>query len=146
MQEDYGSIVCLLHEAHRVICERERDALRKIGISFPQIMILGYLHRNTNEEVNQRKICEIMYLKGSSVTSLMNNMEKNGLIMRRTDPSDGRGNIIELTEKGKETALKIRGVLDEIDEKSVSVFDDDEKKEMERLLLKIKSTAKKDRF
>lgn len=146
MREDYGSIVFLLHEAHRVICERERDALKKIGISFPQIVILGFLHRNTCKEINQRKICEIMHLKGSSVTSLLNNMEKNDLIKRRTDPSDGRGNIVELTEKGSETALKIKGILDEIDEKSVSIFDAEEKDEMKRLLLKIKSNEKNDRF
>ena len=132
------SMACLLHEVNHLMLEHKSKALKKFGITFPQMLVLGYLFENETQNVSQTMICRRMHLKGSSVTSLIGNMIKNGLVIKNDNPLDGRGQIVSLTEKGKGIASKIKDVFIYIDNKTVSVLNAEEVETMKRLLLKIR--------
>ena len=100
-------------------------------------MILGFLHRNIDNNVNQKAIQEKMKVKGSSVTSILNTMQKSGLITKVVNPDDGREFFIKLTEKGKYIGGNIKSVLEGIDGKAEEILNEEDKIVLRSLLQKI---------
>lgn len=52
--------------------------------------------------LNQRELGQKLLKSGGNITLVIDNLQKNGLVEKKTDPSDRRAVIISLTEKGKE--------------------------------------------
>lgn len=69
-------------------------------LSFELIEILGLLSRN--DGINQQEISNKISKDKSSVTYLINNLVKRGLVERIEYPNDRRNKQIFLTAKGKE--------------------------------------------
>lgn len=137
MKEKDTSLVCLLHEINHRLHEIKFSVLKDEGITFPQMMILGFLHRNIDNNVNQKAIQEKMKVKGSSVTSILSTMQKSGLITKVVNPDDGREFFIKLTAKGKEIGGNIKSVLEGIDGKAEEILNEEEKVVLRSLLQKI---------
>ena len=73
------------------------------NITLEQARTLGYIVENNVEgQVNQRDMEEGVSIKRSSVTSILNNMEKAGFITRIQDPEDARAKKLFLTQEGKQ--------------------------------------------
>lgn len=62
--------------------------------------VLGFLYNHRDEDIFQKDIEEEMGIRKSSVTSLINTLEKNGLITREQTKNDGRFKKVVLTKKG----------------------------------------------
>ncbi|ASK28856.1 MarR family transcriptional regulator [Chryseobacterium sp. T16E-39] len=69
-------------------------------LSFELIEILGLLSRN--DGINQQEISNKVSKDKSSVTYLINNLEKRGLVKRIEYTNDRRNRQVFLTIKGKE--------------------------------------------
>lgn len=76
-------------------------------------------------------------VKGSSITSLVNNISKKGLIERRHCASDGRKYIIKLTNKGNMLLEKIRLEHNDMEIELFKALNDEETKQLLNILLKI---------
>ncbi len=133
------SLVYLLHSVNHMMFIAKEEILGRAGLSFPQMIVLGFLKENEGRDVNQKAVCERMKLKGSSVTSLIGTMQKNGLIEKKSNPLDGREYFLTLTEKGKGLTEKIKDLVDSIDEKATGVLSEEEKAVMVKLLKKMLS-------
>lgn len=73
------------------------------GISGMQAKILGFIYINSSKkDIFQKTIEEEFDIRRSSVTSVLNLMEKNELIKRCSVSEDGRLKKIILTDKGIE--------------------------------------------
>ena len=73
------------------------------GLTYPQAWLLAVIYdgqRIIEAEVNRKYLEEVTLLKGPSVTSLLNGLEKNGFIQRSANAHDARNTDIELTAKG----------------------------------------------
>ena len=90
-----------------------------------------------DNNVNQKAIQEKMKVKGSSVTSILNTMQKSGLITKVVNPDDGREFFIKLTEKGKDIGGNMKSVLEGIDGKAEEILNEEEKIVLRSLLQKI---------
>lgn len=51
--------------------------------------------------LNQRSIGEKLLKSGGNITMVVDNLEKNGLVVREKDPSDRRAMLVRLTSSGK---------------------------------------------
>jgi DNA-binding MarR family transcriptional regulator len=82
-------------------------------ITEPQARLLGHIDgaQRSEQEISRRYLSEAMQISGPSVTSLLNSLERNGFIVRRSGSDDGRTVFIELTEKTKVLLAKIPSVL-----------------------------------
>ena len=83
------------------------------------------------------KIGEKVLLTSGSMTAAVNRMEKDGLVKRIQDPSDGRCFYVHLTKKGRHMIKKAYAKHAKTLEKIASVLSDSERKELVRLLKKI---------
>lgn len=80
--------------------------------------ILGYLHINElrdNREVYQKTIESEFHMGRSTVTGIVQLLEKKGYISREAVPGDARLKKIVLTELGRKTAIMSKQTLDNIE-------------------------------
>lgn len=82
-----------------------------------QGMIIGYLYFNSDKEIIQRDIEQEFKIRRSTVTGILQLMEKDGLIYRESVERDGRLKRILLTEKAIEIHHHIQRHLETVDEK-----------------------------
>jgi len=87
--------------------------LEEFGITNQQARLLGGISSSLYDGVNiSRKFLEdMMQLKGPSVTSLLNGLEKKGFIIRYSREDDGRAMNIKVTEKGDKVLEALRDVF-----------------------------------
>lgn len=89
---------------HRKI---DREA-SQYGITAVQSRILGFIYCKSNKkDIFQRDIEEELDIRRSSVTSVLQLMEKNGYIKRVSVSEDARLKKIIITEKGLEIQKKV---------------------------------------
>ena len=89
-REDIGfQIRTLSHLVKRTVDQAAFDGVddHPTGV---QGWIIGYLYRNRDKEVFQRDIQEQFSIRRSTVTGILQLMEKNGLITRRSVEQDAR--------------------------------------------------------
>ncbi|MCF0147381.1 MAG: winged helix-turn-helix transcriptional regulator [Clostridium sp.] len=72
-----------------------------------QGLIINYLSKNKEKDVFQKDIEEIFTIRRSTVTGILQSMEKNNLIIRENVSYDARLKKIVLTDLGEEINIHI---------------------------------------
>ena len=103
-------------------------AMSESGLTSIQSRILGYL-RHADEEgrcVFQREIEDVFRIKRSSVTSVLQTLEKKELITRESIPEDARVKKLVLTEKAKKIQVCTCQTLGKMEQEVRSLFTEEE--------------------
>jgi DNA-binding MarR family transcriptional regulator len=88
-----------LYSVSRLITKAYKPFLEKMGITYPQYLVLMVLWEHGNLSVNQ--IGEKLLLNTNTLSPLIKRMEKIDLLNRTRSTKDERSVRIELTKKGK---------------------------------------------
>lgn len=83
----------------------------KIDITYEMLQVMGVLWGSG--ELNQQEIADSIQKNKASLTSLLDNLAKRGLIVRTEDASDRRNKIISLTKSGFEFQAILSPLLEE---------------------------------
>lgn len=84
------------------------EMLRKLDLHVGQDNLLCKLWKDNG--MKQMQLTESMGCEASTVTNMINTMEKKGILYRKKDPADGRVSRVYLTEKG----MALRGPIEEM--------------------------------
>jgi DNA-binding MarR family transcriptional regulator len=95
----------LLRHVANIVRQRGREILSQFDITPPQFNALQALIRN--QSMTMGELCQELFLASSTVTDLIDRMEKNDLVQRVRDEGDRRVVRLQVKEKG-------RRVLDEV--------------------------------
>lgn len=87
--------------------------------------------------LNQRELGQKLLKSGGNITMVIDNLQKNGLVEKVTDPNDRRAVIISLTQKGKNFIQKVFPEHLERIKKEFSVLSADEKNELAAICKKL---------
>lgn len=72
-----------------------------LNLTGRQMRVMGFIaHRSHFGDVYQKDVESELNIRGSSVTSLLGNLEKHGFISRESAADDARFKRVVLTEKG----------------------------------------------
>lgn len=93
-----GELERLLREISAIIKRRGRDILADFPITPPQFMALQALRHLQNPTMSQ--LCEDLALASSTVTDLVDRMERNEMVERVRDCEDRRVIRLKVTQKG----------------------------------------------
>lgn len=88
-----------VYAASRLITREYQPYLDKLGITYPQYLVLMVLWETDGITVNE--IAQKLILNTNTVTPLLKRMETQGLITRTRAATDERKVLVQLTEKGK---------------------------------------------
>lgn len=92
-------IIHISRQIDRIIGKR----VAQYGVTNIQAKIIGFLYcESSKRNIFQKDIEERFDIRRSSVTSVLNLMESNGIIQRVSVEEDGRLKKIMLLEKGRE--------------------------------------------
>lgn len=141
-QEDLGfQIRTLSHLVKRTVDQtafaREED--HPTGV---QGWIIGYLYENRGKEIFQRDIQAQFSIRRSTVTGILQLMEKNGLITRSSVERDARLKKLELTPRAIQLHERIGRSVRQVEDRLNQSLTPQEKQEFLRLCGKIRASLK----
>ena len=120
--------------------------LAEYELTNQQGRLLGAIFNGLRDgkNLNRKYLEDVMELKGPSVTSLLNSLEKNGFILRLATKEDGRARQIIVTEKGKQLVDEMEEVFEATEQKLLNGMTKTEKTELKRLLMMVYENISKD--
>lgn len=101
-----------VYAASRLIIREYQPYFDKLGITYPQYLVLLVLWETDNISVNE--ITEKLILNTNTVTPLLKRMESFGIISRKRSESDERKVIVHLTEKGRKMRKKAASIPEKL--------------------------------
>ncbi len=98
------------------------------GLTGIQTRLIGYIYKEEKNErdVFQRDIEDVLRIKRSSVTSLLQTMEKKGLLIRENVEGDARIKKLVLTEDARKLHDCTQNTLQEMESEIRALFTDEE--------------------
>jgi len=105
LKEDVERIERLLRRVSHVVYHKGRSILVDFGITSPQFDALLFLHRDGDMPMGS--LCDRMSLACSTVTDLVDRMEKGGYVARERDQADRRVIKVRLLPRGEEMVAKV---------------------------------------
>jgi DNA-binding MarR family transcriptional regulator len=105
--------VTSLMRAQQILIGELDGALKPFGLTFARYEALVLLTFSNSGALPLGKIGERLMVHPTSVTNTIDRLEGQGLVLRRPNPSDGRGVLAEITESGRRvTEEATRALLD----------------------------------
>jgi DNA-binding MarR family transcriptional regulator len=94
--------VTSLMRAQQILIGELDGALKPFGLTFARYEALVLLTFSSTGSLPLGKIGERLMVHPTSVTNTIDRLEGQGLVLRRPNPSDGRGVLAEITGAGRE--------------------------------------------
>jgi len=111
------------------------DWIRARGLSHEQAFVLGHLVQNPGSI--QRDIAEVSRTSAASVSSLLQGLERRGLVERRTQSGDERRKRVYATASGADLVAGFEDAMASADETILAPLDVTERATLQALLSKI---------
>jgi DNA-binding MarR family transcriptional regulator len=128
----------LLKKTNGLMFQRLNDICLKHGLSGKQYTLLRFFYQNQDsQEILQAKIQKTFRLRRSTITSVLQTLEKKGMIIRKTDGSDQRKKVIILTGQAKDLIERIEKDSQQNDSISLSILNEEEYNTLINLLERI---------
>jgi len=110
------------------------NIFKNYGLTFPQYNVLRVLDSSENRQNTISNVGKIMLVSGANMTGIAKRLEKNGFLLRKSDPNDERITLLEITPKGREQLKNISMEKDANIARYLRHFSDEQKKEVLSLL------------
>ena len=94
--------VTSLMRVQQVVLGRLDGLLRPLGLTFARYEALVLLTFSSRGSLPLGKMGERLQVHPTSVTSIVDRLEKAGLVIRKPHPEDGRAVLAEITDRGRE--------------------------------------------
>ena len=101
--------------AQQVLLAHLNDALRPFGLTFPRYEALMLLQFTRTGALPLGKVSERLQVHRTSVTNIVDKLERDGLVRRVPHAEDRRATLAEVTAEGRRVALAATRALHAID-------------------------------
>lgn len=133
-----GYLIYLIDHAFHM---KRNEMLLKYGITSSQNKVLRCLWEE--DGLYQSDIAKQLSVRAPSLTKLIEQLEKKGLIERKSCEKDGRVKSVYLTEKGREIKEKSLEVVYYLEDVLLEGFQENERKESVEYLTRMLENIKK---
>ena len=116
---------------------RALHALEAAGYSQHNYSVLALLREHPRKV--QATIAEALYVDPSQLVGILDALEERGLIQRQRDPTDRRRHVVSLTAKGRTELVRLRKMIDQLEDEMFAPLDADSRKTFHDLLLRLAS-------
>lgn len=102
---------------------------------------LGVLFEVQARPTSQQALIETIGVDPSKLVGLLNDLEADGLIVRKRDPEDRRRHIVEVSTKGSARLEDAKKVAATVEEELLAGLDADERAELLALLAQVADSS-----
>jgi DNA-binding MarR family transcriptional regulator len=103
-----------LHKASRQITMYLEAHTRELGLSPLEGHVLTYLRKYAPAPVGE--LVRVFGVKQSTFTSLLDRLERAGLVRRELNPDDRRSLLVHITDRGRELTARLNRVLEKLED------------------------------
>jgi DNA-binding MarR family transcriptional regulator len=93
------NVLICLRRITQAIELHSRQLVRQYGITTPQLVLLRQIHGK--ESITVSEVAKQISLKQTTVTDILNRLERKGLVSRHKDTGDRRRVLVKETDVGK---------------------------------------------
>ena len=139
-------IVNQLHRialSHPYECDASPSPLLPNGMTVSQASAMGYLLLQEGTDVYQKDLENFFKLRRSTVSSMLNTLEKKGIIQRQAVPHDARLKKLVLTDHGRQLSSLAGQIFSQINELMVQGLTQEELTTLAAILNKIETNLSK---
>jgi DNA-binding MarR family transcriptional regulator len=138
-EERYERCGFLLGRIGKLASRRFAKALENTGMKPPQAGVL--LTLRDRGAMTQQALGDLLHVDPSNLVGILNELEDNGLAVRRRDPDDRRRHIVEISPVGLEQVAGIEEVVAEVEDGLLAGLDEGERAQLQRLLGRVVERA-----
>ena len=128
----------VFRKAERTIRSIEQRVIKENKLTPTQFSVLETLYSKGRMRIQD--LIDHMLATSGNMTVVIRNMVRDGWIKRETDPDDRRACIVSLTEKGRKKIIEVLPDHIRNVQKVMSVFSEEEQKQLQTLLKKLKGS------
>ncbi len=125
----------LLKDVSRLYTRRFEERAQALALTLPQCKALAYLANN--EGVSQKRLAELTEIDPMSLVRILDRMEADGWVQRRSDPDDRRARSLAVTEKAKPLVAHIWNLGVETRGEALAGLSSEERTQLVELLARI---------
>ena len=114
-EDTIGFTVRSLSNLFRRCLDAEIDSAKEPCLTGLQGWIIGYIHDHSDVPVYQGQLENVFEVRRSTMTEILNAMEKNGLIIRVRDEHDARKKRLLLTERAEQFHSRVVASISDIE-------------------------------
>jgi DNA-binding MarR family transcriptional regulator len=123
----------------RALAQRINDdtteRLAELGLTARQYNYLAVIY--VEESVTPNEIGTLIHTANPTVTSMLNALERDGLVVRDQHPEDGRSSVVTLTARGKALYEKAFQLHHDPLEETMGALTTDERKKLVDVLVRL---------
>jgi len=123
---DTNDILIKIRKIVRSIDIESKKIQKDYGVSIPQVLCLNFLHGSPNYQSTQGEIRKFLNLNPSTVSGIINRLEKKGYLARLPKLGDRRVVNIALTSSGDKLLSTIPSLLHEELSEKLKKLDEEE--------------------
>jgi DNA-binding MarR family transcriptional regulator len=131
-------VALALRTAYLVLHRRSEARFAPHGVTADQFVLLATLARG--QALTQRELARRMASDPSTVRAMLVLLERRGLILRDSHPTDARARTVALTPAGKRTFRQLWKAGEPIRERMFGILSTDEAETLVRLLGRVAET------
>lgn len=130
---EYGKYIHLITKKTKYLAD---ENLLKHNITLEQVHVMRFLSDNDGRIIYQKDIEKNFDIKRSTVTSILQLMEKKQLIIRKEDEKDARMKMVIFTDKGKNLSMELKNFINHLEDVIVDGISEEDKAKYLLLLKK----------
>lgn len=127
-----NDLAFLLARANALSLSRVNAALAEFDFKIRHYSVLAIAA--TNARPSQRELSEFLQLDPSQIVSLVDSLERRGLVTREPDPRDRRANVVLITPEGARLAAQARTAVRVSEDHWFSVLPQDDAERLGSIL------------
>jgi DNA-binding MarR family transcriptional regulator len=120
-------VTMLSKSVYSAVAERRGSSFK-----IKQVIALSYLRELG--AVGQKYLGAVLCLDANNTVLLLNDLERDGLVVRKRDPEDRRRHVVELTATGLEVLHEAETSMSEVEDSLLAALDEDQRKQFRALL------------
>ncbi len=132
--------------ASRLFLRLADARFRELGLGVAAFPVLNMLR--AGDKHSQKELAHRAQIEQPSMAQLLSRLERDGMIKRSPDPSDGRSSLISLTRKALNLLPEVDEMVDAGNDAAVAGMSDDEVKILidllQRLIANLEALAERD--
>jgi MarR family transcriptional regulator for hemolysin len=134
--DDYIGVV--ISDVARLLRTEFDRRVRKLGITRSQWLVLTRLHRNPG--ASHSELADMLEVEKATVGRMVDRLEANGWVERRSEPDDRRVKRVYLTAEAERIHKRIWRVAETTVDDALADLSKEESKQLMSLLLRVKKT------
>jgi DNA-binding MarR family transcriptional regulator len=127
-----GLIGYMLRRAQIAVFQEAFRTFARVGIRPAQFSVLAVIAHNPGR--TQSQVAAALGIKRTNFVALLDSLERRGLAVRRSAPTDRRSHALHLTEAGKATLRRLNQMVDKLEARMIAQIGKDGGVELIKLL------------